>query len=767
MPSISPGLPGGEHPGRPTGYHYGMRNGKPGASLIGPILAAWIVLVVSGYLSFPGHTMKLALAIDGFRLWSKAYLSLEGILGELPHHLRGAAAVGAGLALAWLAGGAPLAWLSGTSAPIRLGLGLGLASLGLLGLGLVGLAFPALFFIGALVLAAAGWKIAGRGRLRAACPASGIPPSILPGWVSRFAVILAGSSLLLNMLGALAPETGYDSLIQHLADPRAYLAAHRIAFNDLSFLAQHPGGIEMLYMFLLPAGDDTAARLLHVALGALSAWAFFHWVRSTRSGSDALLLSSLIYLVPFTGILSARSYIDNGLIFYGTLALLAPAGTWVQGALIGLAIGAKYLGGFFLVGWMCALAAGGRFRGAARVFAAASLVAGVWGIRNILNTGNPVYPFGYSLLGGIGWDAHSDAEYHSELSSYAMVRGWAAHLAIPWSASVRDLGALDDGSLGPVFLALLPLALIFRATSLTGRMLFRNALVLGVLWLVSPRQVRYALGFLPYLLAMLVPAMARATASWPFARMAGTAMAVVVLPVQFLLSFSAVYLWVNPWYVAVGSVSRPYYLITSMEPRDTRSGRSLYMEAAGRFPAKLPPASRTYMMGDAKVYYFPGKFLVNALFNPPLFASVVRTSRTAEEVAKRLRQRGITHVLYNVGGSIHVEFTHKMYRWDRRELALLEDFYGKWMKKIDRLEDSSGDPMYILFDLSRGRYGDPEYLPGIDTRMGAVEGALAEGRRGDAIREARKLAKDYPESVFIRGWLRKQGLGVNNMSQIL
>jgi len=733
-----------------------MANMKAGnrGNWMGIISLLWVILVISSYVLVPEHLNKCALSFDGFRLWVSADIYSADLIRVLPGHTSAVFTVLIGLSVAWFSGGAVASWFGTSSAPMRIGLGLGAGSLGMFGLGLVGVVYVPVFFAGAFILSLLGWKVAGKGRRGPTLSNAAISSSLIPEWMAWLAAGLAVISALINFIAALAPETGYDSLIQHLADPRAYLALHRISFNGLSFLAQHPAGIEMLYLWLLPSGGDSAARLLHVALGIMAAWAFFHWVRARRSTADAVLLSSMLYLVPFTGILSARSYIDNGLIFYGTLALLASPGSWLQGVFIGLAIGAKYLGGFFLVGWAVALAVSGRWRGAYRVVVGASLVAAWWGIRNIINTGNPVFPFGFKLFGGIGWDAHSDMEYNAELSSYGAVSGFFSHIAIPWLASVRDRGALDDGSLGPLFLAFLPLAVIFRARTAGERLLAWNAGILALLWLISPRQVRYAMALLPLFLAALVPSLEQAVRNMPHARKAGSVAVLVVLPVQFLLSFAAVYLWINPWFVVIGRISRPGYLSGMNEPRDAVTGRSLYMEASDRFGRILPPGSRTYMMGDAKVYYFPDGFTVNALFNPPLFAGLVKSSTSPAEIAKRLRQLGISHVLYNIGGSVHIEFVHRMYRWNSRDLALLESFFGGWMKKVGSLEDSRGDLVYSLYKITPGKYPYPDYLPGIDTRMGAVEGGLAEGRREDSLQAARSLVADYPESGFIRSWLR-------------
>src|SRR5436190_162801 len=77
----------------------------------------------------------------------------------------------------------------------------------------------------------------------------------------------------------------------------------------------------------------------------------------------------------------------------------------------------------------------------------------------------------------------------------------------------------------------------------------------------------------------------------------------VILVVQLQISFAALYLWVNPLYVVSGLISRSTYLARLMEPRDSLTGRSLYMELPVALSRVLPANAVTYMVGDAKVYY--------------------------------------------------------------------------------------------------------------------------------------------------------------------
>jgi hypothetical protein len=571
--------------------------------------------------------------------------------------------------------------------------------------------------------------------------------------VSGASLALTALAAAVNMLGALSPETGYDSLIQHLHDPRAYLEARKVSWNDLSFLSQHPAGLEMLYAGVIPFGGDAGAKLVHWAFGLASARALWEWLRGRMGRRDATVIACSLYLVPFVGVLSARAYVDLGLMAYASAALLAPWGSPLQGAFIGLAIGSKYLGGFLLVGWVAGLALTGRFRAAALVAVAASALAGPWGARNWLDTGNPVHPFAHSILGGPGWDAHSASEYSRELSSYGQLPGPEAVPATPWLVFVRDLGALDDGSLGPLFLALLPAAVIFGAGVGRGTLAWVN-IVTWLLFVVSPRQVRYALALMPTSLAWL----GSRCRDWGAAGNPGLRPLARLVPalllVQWLVSFSALYRWVNPWFVVTGAVPRKQYLFHILEPRDKSTGMSLYMGMADRIEGLRPARGKSYVVGDAKAYYLPGRWAVNALFSPPLLAVLVRESSGAGELAKRFRQRNIGRVLYSVGGAIHIEYTHHMFRWTNRELEVLEEFWRTRLEPLDRLDSAEGDPFFLLYRLKEGKYPHPPYLPGVDTRIAGVEERALKGDRAGAAAEAAALLRDYPGSAYLRARMR-------------
>ena len=100
----------------------------------------------------------------------------------------------------------------------------------------------------------------------------------------------------------------------------------------------------------------------------------------------------------------------------------------VAGFLAGSAMSAKYPGllsvilptGLFLLAacWQRTQAEGFRssrpayiFRNAAIFVVATSVAVGPWLIKNFSETGNPVYPLGYSVFGASDWNAEMDAKW--------------------------------------------------------------------------------------------------------------------------------------------------------------------------------------------------------------------------------------------------------------------------------------------------------------------------------------------------------------------
>lgn len=184
--------------------------------------------------------------------------------------------------------------------------------------------------------------------------------------------------------------------------------------NPAFATATHPGNGELLGLWLVlpPGGDELvavapvlSAALLVVAMVALGAELGVARGRAALA-AVALLASPLVFATQVRTLstdLPATAGIVAGLAF--ALALRhAPDGrrwTWV-GVALGLAVGAKYsaAGPAVLVLAAGALVAPAHRRAAGRALPGLVLLAGPWFLRNLLETGNPLFPLGAAGLPG-------------------------------------------------------------------------------------------------------------------------------------------------------------------------------------------------------------------------------------------------------------------------------------------------------------------------------------------------------------------------------
>jgi len=231
---------------------------------------------------------------------------------------------------------------------------------------------------------------------------------------------------LLGLIGAvvllsLVPPVSRDALVHHLNIPKIYLRHGGIyEIPGMSF-SYFPMNLDLLYMIPLRFGNDIAPKFIHFAF-ALASAGLIHGYLKPRVGKSHALIGALFFLsVPIIVKLSITVYVDLGLVFFSTAALLLLF-RWKEtgfgfGSLTGsavccgLAMGTKYNGlvvCFLLTAFVPSIyAACGRDRRhrfwkpvgfGVLYLAVAMAVFSPWMIRNWIWKGNPVYPLYNSVF---------------------------------------------------------------------------------------------------------------------------------------------------------------------------------------------------------------------------------------------------------------------------------------------------------------------------------------------------------------------------------
>lgn len=234
-------------------------------------------------------------------------------------------------------------------------------------------------------------------------------------YVPVILVGLLGLLVFSIVLLSLVPPVSKDELVHHLAVPKLYLkhgGMFEIPFMPFSY---YPMNLDLLYLIPLYFGNDIVPKFIHFTFALLTAWLIFRYLKKRTDWTYALFGVLFFLSTPLIIKLSITAYIDLGIIFFSTAALLFLM-EWVDSGFkmkflviaavfCGLGLGTKYNGliTLFLLTLFVPLLYGraggtkkaGLFRPAwhGLVFLLVSLtVFSPWMLRNYSWTRNPIYP---------------------------------------------------------------------------------------------------------------------------------------------------------------------------------------------------------------------------------------------------------------------------------------------------------------------------------------------------------------------------------------
>jgi 4-amino-4-deoxy-L-arabinose transferase-like glycosyltransferase len=297
----------------------------------------------------------------------------------------------------------------------------------------------------------------------------------------------AGMALLFALICAAGPSDSldWDSLAYHLAVPKLWLQHGQI--DHISFIhhSNFPFLVDNLYLFGLQWGGASGAKAFSAGYLILGCLAIFGLVRHW-SGKPAAWWSVLAVIgIPTVLWESGTAYIDASHGIWAGLGILLAA-KWstteskndlVLACLcLGCAAASKYTGlqtaiAVSACSFLFHLKRNGigfSIQKAALVGAAAILIASPWLIRNVVNTGNPVFPFFFEKFGGKNWDQFSADIYRDEQQTFGVGRtesgrDWSqighAVLGLAYQPGrytnprQTEGGGFPTGALGFVFLA--------------------------------------------------------------------------------------------------------------------------------------------------------------------------------------------------------------------------------------------------------------------------------------------------------------------------
>ncbi len=387
---------------------------------------------------------------------------------------------------------------------ISMGLGLGLYAAAILLFGIViGVSLPQILLLHIILIA-----LVGRSWIEIAKQIKNVFSEIKKiSWdQSQILKVLIVAFVIFSVLPvALAPNLFPDTLRYHFGLTKIYQDWGRIFFMPDFGESNTSLNWQMLYLGQIIFAGDISAQIfnwlaLPLTLGI---------VALTVSPKGRWLAIWVIVSTPFLLGVSAEANNDLGVLFFCALMWLAVKSPFLKhrwflsGLFAGLAFGTKYPSLLAGIALLLALFTTEPTELRVRLKRAGIFIVGIfigylpWFCRNILWTGDPIYPL---LSHWLPWAENGRwflAHYGEEMARYGSdMYGLMRWLTAPWRTTMAVYPYFES-ELGLIVWAILPLLIlgIWKAPKI--RLAIIATLIFGVIWSAGPQVTRFLAAGMP------------------------------------------------------------------------------------------------------------------------------------------------------------------------------------------------------------------------------------------------------------------------------
>ncbi|CAB1059582.1 hypothetical protein D1BOALGB6SA_4344 [Olavius sp. associated proteobacterium Delta 1] len=547
-------------------------------------------------------------------------------------------------------------------------------------------------------------------------------------------VLLIGSIIILCSV----PPVSRDALTHHLAIPKLYLNHGGMYEIPAIVFSYFPPNLDLLYLVPLYFGNDIVPKFIHFAFALLTAWLIFSYLKVRLDRVYALSGGLFFLSLPIIVKLSTTVYVDLGLVFFSTGALIYLL-KWVESDFkihfliisavsCGLALGTKYNGLIVLFiltlfvpfnyisrqkrsAGTQSVAPGTSLKiqlkaiGCGIVFCLVALIIfSPWMIRNYVWQGNPIYPLYHNLFSiprseSIRMPAGNQnlkSEKESEPASVPKPTRWSS-LAIRrllygeswWEIALIPVRIFFqgqdgnpkyfDGKLNP-FLFILPIFAFVKLKTIptnlrTEQMIFASFAVLYLLYASANYSVR-----IRYIAPIIPPLII--LAMYGLHRINSMITGKFSVPARKIAVLSV--LAVAAWMFGMNGayLLRQFQHIDPLSYLSGRLDRDAYIEryrpeyAALRYANdNLPNRSKILAIFLGNRLYYSDREMI---FGDRFFQNSVKRATRPADILAELKQNDISHILIR----------HDLFNsWSNRQLEdnnkkILARFIGSHMHRI-------------------------------------------------------------------------------------
>jgi hypothetical protein len=570
---------------------------------------------------------------------------------------------------------------SGLAAPCAVGLVLvGIATLGLASLGIL-----KQLVIWPLVAAVAGMSF--RQMTSVLRRLGSISVSAL-GPVEVLIVCLVVFSIAVCLVNCLAPATANDALVYHLSLPKSYAAAGGLTELPYNVYANMPHYGEMLYTFFYCLAGEAGARLFYFFLILGAGGAVYHLARRFVERRFALTAACIFLAQPLMLDHRIVCNIDVMLAYFFVCAVILAfdvadhAARWRSvlpvSLIAGFMLGMKYTAIAPCLGLLAALAASARRLPYRTIVIGVVMTAAVfipWALRNEVNVGNPFYPLFEKTFDGHNWDAAQGSQLVAWQRSMGMGRSASDYLLLPLNLSTKAKPGMNysrfDGTITPVILILLPLALIRRHRHNLALMLVAG--IGFVFWTLTSQQLRFLIPTLAIL------AVIGSIGLGNISKYISERWIRVVLVLVILIQVSALLVPDQYGRPIIGSAFGDRLgVVTGTETERDYLRRTVQPVSMFEHVNRTVPADRAvFMVWENRGYYLERPYFADSFFEASTLMRIVSRAGSAPALRRTIEGMGFRYFIVN---DLLGEVFSRSY--SQRDIGILRDFIGTYLEPI-------------------------------------------------------------------------------------
>lgn len=440
------------------------------------------------------------------------------------------------------------------------------------------------------------------------------------------------------LLASMLPTIDFDCIEYHLQGPKEYYQNGRISYLGHNIYTNMPFGVEMLHLTGMVVSDDwktgALAGQLLIATHALVAAAAIVAIARRIDIPQAGWWAALFYLsAPWTYRVAAIPYVEGPLCAAMAAWIWAVERAWREGTIrswilvgvvSGWAMSCKYTAILPVVvpGAVVMLLAIIRQRNPKPIvgtIVGGSLIFGPWLCKNVVDTGNPVYPLAWSVFGGIDRNAEDDAKWSRAHGPKPLEFG-------DLRKSIVDVAGRNDWQT-PLFMAFVPLVLAIRGESRKAVAIL-SLLAIWIFaswWIFTHRLDRFWLPIQP-VLAILAGVGAAVLCQLAGGRFWGGLFVGICLFANWIYCSTAL-AGLNEW--------------TTPLDRLWKSVPERLYPASVAVDRAMTASDKALLVGQAAVFYWERPILYNTVFDHERIETLAK-GKSSGQIADALAESGIT-----------------------------------------------------------------------------------------------------------------------------